>query len=91
MYELFCAFFPILISFSLKPLTRNHSYISWFTTFFESECDEDSATWHFYHKHDRQNPRGSDTTRYWFDVGVVGGNRNALQTKNRIMIGLLNA
>ena len=27
MYELFSAFFPILRSFSLKPLTRNHSYV----------------------------------------------------------------
>ena len=44
----FVHLFPILRSFSLKPLTRNHSYISWFTTFFESECDEHSATWHFY-------------------------------------------
>ena len=27
MYELFCAFFQFFIYFSLKPLTRNHSYI----------------------------------------------------------------
>ena len=36
-YELFCAFFPILIYFSLKPLTRNLSYITVYTSM--SECD----------------------------------------------------
>ena len=34
MFELFSAFFPILTSFSLKPLTRNHSYIMVYYVFF---------------------------------------------------------
>ena len=36
MYELFSAFFPILTSFSLKPLTRNHSYIMVYYVFLIS-------------------------------------------------------
>ena len=46
----FRAFFPILRSFSLKLLARNNSYISWFTTFFEYECGDHNATWHFYYE-----------------------------------------
>ena len=34
MYELFCAFFQFFIYFSLKPLTRNHSYIMVYYVFF---------------------------------------------------------
>ena len=48
MYELFSAFFPILTSFSLKPLTRNHSYIMVYYVFLIRVCDDHSATWHFY-------------------------------------------
>ena len=48
MFELFSAFFPILTSFSLKPLTRNHSYIMVYYVFLIRVCDDHSATWHFY-------------------------------------------
>ena len=50
MYELFSAFFPILTSFSLKPLTRNHSYIMVYYVFLIRVCDDHSATWHFHSK-----------------------------------------
>ena len=43
MYELFSAFFPIFTSFSLKPLTRNHSYIMVYV-FLIRVCDDHSAT-----------------------------------------------
>ena len=49
MYELFSAFFQILTSFSLKPLTRNHSYIMVYYVFLIRVCDDHSATWHFYY------------------------------------------
>ena len=40
--------FPILTFFSLKPLTRNHSYIMVYYVFLIRVCDDHSATWHFY-------------------------------------------
>ena len=51
MYELISAFFPILTSFSLKPLTRNHSYIMVYYVFLIRVCDDHSATWHFYSRY----------------------------------------
>ena len=50
MCELFSAFFPILTSFSLKPLTRNHSSIMVYYVFLIRVCDDHSATWHLYFK-----------------------------------------
>ena len=49
MYELFSSFCPILTSFFLKPLTRNHSYIMVYYVFLTRVCDDHSATWHFYY------------------------------------------
>ena len=65
MYKLFSAFFPILKPFSLKPLTRNHSYIMVYYIFLIRVCDDHSATWHFYLKrflnlfHEYQNVKGT--------------------------------